>query len=75
VGREALAEFLDFVEDTLFGYVDFDDQVQLNGARQLNRHVLAHGRGTRQWTRMNALRSFLLLDVLGAVVLSKETDQ
>lgn len=66
VGIAAVDGFLEFVDEELFAYVDFEKTGKADG-RHLNRHVLLHGRNLRQATRMNGLRAFILLDVLGAV--------
>lgn len=70
VGLGAVMAFLDFLERRLFESIDFEAEAsKLNSVSILNRHVLLHGRAPRHATRMNGLRSFLLLDTLGAVVL------
>ncbi len=66
VGIAAVEGFLTFVEEELFAFVDFEKTARRDG-RHLNRHVLLHGRDLRQATRMNGLRAFILLDVLGAI--------
>ena len=74
VGLDVIESFLDFLENVLFSNVDFTgDYHRVRQLPVLNRHVLLHGRGIRQQTRMNGLRAFLLLDVLGAVV-ANESD-
>ena len=73
VGLGAVMAFLEFLEEKLFGFVDFEkDAPKVKQMSVLNRHVILHGRSPKQATRMNGLSSFLLLDVLGAVVLVTE---
>lgn len=67
VGTAAVDGFLAFLDEQLFAFVDFERPGLAYGPR-LNRHVLLHGRDLKQATRMNAVRAFILLDVLGAVV-------
>jgi hypothetical protein len=70
VGLGAVMAFLEFLEERLFGYVDFEKNAsEAKRMSVLNRHVILHGRSPGHATRMNGLRSFLLLDTLGAVVL------
>ena len=76
VGTEVVYEFLDFIQDVLFENIDFEqDHMKVRNQSVLNRHILLHGRGRKQATRMNGLRAFLLLDVLGVVALTVEQGQ